>query len=92
MIAFLVNIAAYFKENLRHIKKLVVICAIRTLGTDIRIASKNYTAILHTVLRAMANVHTGKNIEQTLYCLQVFCIKSKSGNKTEETYILGGLI
>ena len=62
MIVFLLNIAAYFTENLTHIKKLMLIPVIKMLGTESRVASKNYTATLHTVLRAVATVHIGKNI------------------------------
>jgi hypothetical protein len=69
MSAFLVNIAANFKENLTHIKKLMLIRVIKMLGTEIRIASTNYTAILHIVLRAVATVRIGKNVKQILYCL-----------------------
>jgi len=78
MSAFLVNISAHFKQNLTHIKKLMLIRAIKTLGTEIGIASKNYTAILHMALRAVATVHIGKNVKQKLCLLQVSCIRSKS--------------
>ena len=87
MIAFLVDIAAYFTDNLTHIKKLMLIRVIKMLGTEVRIGSKNYTAILHMALKAVATVHIGKHVKQIFYCLQVLCIPSKSGNGREEMYI-----
>ena len=64
--------------------------AIKTLWNEIRIASKNNTAVLHMALRTVATVRTGKNVNQELYCLHVLCIQSKSDNRTQDTYILWG--
>jgi len=64
--------------------------AIKTLWTQIRIVSKNNTAVLNMALRAVATVRTGKNVKQELYCLHVLCIRSKSGNGTRDAYILWG--
>jgi hypothetical protein len=69
--------------------KLKFIRVNKSLGTEIRIASKNYTTILHIALRAVDTVHIGKNVKQILCCLQVLYIRPKSRNRIEDTYIFG---